>query len=163
MPITPSLRIKIGPQRRMNIYVGFEFSTIIRYVEPLTGDLFTARFANCHFDETVFPSLGGDRNVNIQQERRELSWPVHTLSHNDPPTAQREIEVRRIIDLQKVADSLPDAFSDLAKVTRSHISAANVPARLEVPTKGHGTSAPTIGDHGAATTHSGGVVEAVVP
>ncbi|KAK9932128.1 hypothetical protein M0R45_019377 [Rubus argutus] len=123
--IMPPHRTKMGPQRRMGIYVGFESPTIIRYVEPLTGDLFTARFADCHFDETVFPSLGGDKNVNIQQERRELSWPVPTLSHNDPPTAQREIEVRRIIDLQKVADSLPEAFSDLAKGTRSHIPAAN--------------------------------------
>ncbi|KAK9930894.1 hypothetical protein M0R45_018198 [Rubus argutus] len=34
-------------------------------------------------------------------------------------------------DEWKVADSLPDAFSDLAKVTRSHIPAANVPARME--------------------------------
>ncbi|KAK9911207.1 hypothetical protein M0R45_035128 [Rubus argutus] len=112
VPITPPQRTKMGPQRRMGIYVGFESPTIIRYVEPLTG---------------------GDKNVTIHQERRELSWPVPTLSHNDPPTAQREIEVRRIIDLQKVADSLPDAFSDLAKVTRSHIPAANVPAKMEVP------------------------------
>ena len=28
---------------------------------------------------------------------------------------------------------MPDAFSDLAKVTRSHIPAANVPARIDVP------------------------------
>ncbi|KAK9912309.1 hypothetical protein M0R45_036177 [Rubus argutus] len=88
VPITPPQRTKMEPQRRMSIYVGFESPTIIRYVEPLTGDLFTARFADCHFDEIVFPSLGGDKNVNIQQERRELSWPVPTLSHNDPPTAQ---------------------------------------------------------------------------
>ena len=28
---------------------------------------------------------------------------------------------------------MPDTFSDLAKVTRSHIPAANVPARIDVP------------------------------
>ena len=40
---------------------------------PLQGDLITARFAGCHFDETVFPSLGGDKNTDVQQERQELS------------------------------------------------------------------------------------------
>ena len=58
VPISPPLRTKMGPQRRMGIYVGYDSPSIIRYLEPLTGDLFTARFADCHFYETVFPSLG---------------------------------------------------------------------------------------------------------
>ena len=53
---------------------------------------------------------------------------------------------------------MSDAFTDIEKVTRSHILAANVPARLEVPNKRHGAS-----DKGAGTTLSGGVVEAVAP
>ena len=53
---------------------------------------------------------------------------------------------------------MPDAFTDIAKVTRSHIPAANVPARLEVPNKGHG-----VVERDAATTLSGGSVEAVAP
>ena len=32
---------------------------------PTTEDLFIASFAYCHFDETHFPPLGGDRNVHI--------------------------------------------------------------------------------------------------
>ncbi|KAM7478161.1 hypothetical protein LguiA_026374 [Lonicera macranthoides] len=32
----------------------------------MTGDVFTARFANCQFDETVFPSLWGDIKVPIE-------------------------------------------------------------------------------------------------
>ncbi|KAK9910278.1 hypothetical protein M0R45_034246 [Rubus argutus] len=109
----------MGPQRRMGIYVGFESPTIIRYVEPLTGDLFTARFADCHFDETVFPSLGGDKNVTIQQERRELSWPVPTLSHNDPPTAQRETKRRKCHPKcwagQGIAGATPNVGGDVAQ------------------------------------------------
>ncbi|KAL0376558.1 UNVERIFIED_CONTAM: hypothetical protein Scaly_0773400 [Sesamum calycinum] len=58
----------MGPQRRLGIYVGFESPSIIKYLEPMTGDQFTAR---------------------------------------------------RIIDTKKV--------------TKSHILAENVPARLEVP------------------------------
>ena len=84
VPISSPLRTKMGPQRRMGIYVGYDSPSIIRYLEPLTDDLFTARFADCCFYETVFPSLGGDKNVNVPEERRELSWTTPTLSHLDP-------------------------------------------------------------------------------
>jgi len=73
MPISLPLRTKIGPQRRMGIYVEYDSPSITRYLEPLTDNLFTACFAYCHFYETVFPSLRGDKNVNIPEERRELS------------------------------------------------------------------------------------------
>ena len=56
--ISPPLRTKITPQRMMGIYVGYDSLSIIHYLEPLTGDMFTARFADCHFYETVFMSLG---------------------------------------------------------------------------------------------------------
>ena len=52
----------------MGIYVIYDSPSIIRYLEPLTSDLFTTHFANCHFYETVFPSLGGDKNVNVPEE-----------------------------------------------------------------------------------------------
>jgi hypothetical protein len=52
----------MGPQRRLGVYVGFDSPSIIRYLEPMTGDLFKARFADCQFDETVFPALGGDKS-----------------------------------------------------------------------------------------------------
>lgn len=68
----------------------------------------------------------------------------------------------RIIDLQKVTNSLPDVFSDLSKVTRSHILGANVPAWMEVsknvfrlkdaltatPEEGSGTAGATANNGG---------------
>ena len=59
----------MSPQRRLGIYVGFETPSIIRYLEPLTGDIFTVRFADCQFNEVVFPTLGkkekeGKRNIS---------------------------------------------------------------------------------------------------
>lgn len=87
----------------------------------------------CHFDETVFPSLGGDKNKNVQQERQELSWSVPTLSHLDPQLAQCDSKVRRQLNIQNVVDSMPNAFSDIDKVTRSNILAANMPVSLEIP------------------------------
>ena len=59
----------MGPQRRLGIYVGFLSTSIIHHLEPLTGNLFTALFANCHFDESVFSPLGEDkRNSNKWRE-----------------------------------------------------------------------------------------------
>ncbi|KAG7527792.1 Integrase catalytic core [Arabidopsis suecica] len=62
IPIAPPHRTKMGPQRRMGIYVGFDSPTIIKYLEPTTGDLFKARYADCHFNESEFPTLGGETN-----------------------------------------------------------------------------------------------------
>ena len=50
VPIPPKQRSKMGPQRRLGIYVGFLSTSIIHYLDPLTGNLFTARFADCHFN-----------------------------------------------------------------------------------------------------------------
>ena len=61
IPIAPPQHTKMGPQRRLGIYVGFDSPSIIRYLEPLTGDVFTARFNGCHFDETIFPPLRGEK------------------------------------------------------------------------------------------------------
>ena len=54
------------------------------------------------------------------------------MTHLDPHTNQCELEVQRIIHLQNLANQLPDAFIDTKKVTKSHISAANTPARIDV-------------------------------
>jgi len=51
------------------------------------------------------------------------------LSHFDPSTKQYEQEVERIIHLQSLANNLPDAFTDLKRVTKSYIPAANAPKK----------------------------------
>ena len=74
----------MGHQRRLGIYVGFLFALIIHYLEPLTGNLFTARFADCHFDEFVFQPLGEDKpNPN---KWREITWNTPSLLYLDPRT-----------------------------------------------------------------------------
>ncbi|XP_056844750.1 retrovirus-related Pol polyprotein from transposon TNT 1-94 isoform X2 [Raphanus sativus] len=131
IPIAPPQRTKMGPQRRLGIYIGYDSPSIIRYLEPQTGDVFTARFADCHFNEKEFPTLGGDNN----QVGKEIKWNVPSLLHLDPPTKQSELEVRRIMQLQNIASQLPDAFADTKMVTKSHIPAVNTPARIEIPQK----------------------------
>nr|ACY01923.1 hypothetical protein [Beta vulgaris] len=122
----------MGPQRRMGIYVGFESPSIIKYLEPTTGDLFTAQFADCHFNESVFPSLGGEK-VDPQNIKSEITWNALQMSFLDPRTNSCEQEVKKIVHLQSIANQLPDAFTDTKKVTKSHVPAANAPERIEIP------------------------------
>lgn len=128
VPIAPPQRTKMGPQRRLGIYVGFETPSIIRYLEPLTGDVFTARFADCQFNEVVFPTLG----KREKEGKRDISWNEPSLLHLDPYTKQCELEVQKIVHLQAIANQLPDAFTDTKRVTKSYIPAANAPARIEI-------------------------------
>ncbi|KAF3663497.1 hypothetical protein FXO37_11957 [Capsicum annuum] len=119
----------MGSQRRLKIYVGYESSSIIKYLEPITGDLFTARFADCHFDEIIYPTLGGKN----KQLERKIDWNALSLSPLDFRTNKCELEVQRIIHLQNIANQLPDAFTDLSRITKSQIPAANAPIRVDVP------------------------------
>ena len=135
VPVAPLQRTKMDPQRRLGIYVGFDLPSIIRYLEPLTGDLFIARFADCQFDEINFPQLGGDK----KKLKSEIAWKVSSLSHFDPRSPICEQEVQKIIHLQNIANQMPDAFTDSKRITKSHIPAVNVPIRIDVP-KGPSTS-----------------------
>ncbi|KAJ0919088.1 putative RNA-directed DNA polymerase [Helianthus annuus] len=131
VPISPPQRTIMGPQRRLGIYIGFNSPSIIKYLEPLTGDMFTARFADCQFNETVFPVLGGDKTKE-RLVTQELTWNASSLSNLDPRSGQCESEVQKIIHLQRIVNELPDAFTDTNRVTKSHIPASNAPARIEV-------------------------------
>ncbi|CAA0805913.1 Unknown protein, partial [Striga hermonthica] len=88
VPIAPPQRTKMGPQRRLGIYVGYESPSIIKYLEPKTGDVFTARFDDCHFNEELFPTLGG----NERSIERNIEWKTSSLSYLDPPTKKIEQE-----------------------------------------------------------------------
>ena len=75
-----SHRTRMGPQRWLGIYVGYESPSIIKYLEPSTGDL----FANCHFDEKLYPTFGGETKQLV------INWNELSLSHYDPRTKQCE-------------------------------------------------------------------------
>ncbi|KAK4397697.1 Copia protein [Sesamum angolense] len=114
----------MGPQRRLRIYVGFESPSIIKYLEPMTGDQFTARYLDCQFNETIFLVLGGeDKDI----KRKDIAWNATSMYFLDPRTNDSELEVQRIIHLQSVPNRLPDAFIDTKRITKSHIPAENVP------------------------------------
>ena len=120
----------MGPQQRFGIYVGYDSPPIIRYLEPLTGDIFIARFTNCHFNESVFPSLRGEKSS--PREQREITWNAYTMSHFDPRTNQCKLEVQRIIYFQNLANQLLDEFINTKKMTKSHIPTTNAPTLINV-------------------------------
>ena len=56
---------RVGDVTRLGIYVGFQSSSIINCIEPLTGEVFIARFADCHFNEDVFCHYGEKCNTRF--------------------------------------------------------------------------------------------------
>ena len=80
VPIAPPNRTKMGLQRKLGIYVGYDSPSIVRYLEIQTKDVFKARFADCHFDESKFPTLGGENKL----PEKELNWNASSLMHLDP-------------------------------------------------------------------------------
>ena len=132
VPIAPTQRSKIGPQRREAIYVGFDSPSIIRYLDSQSGELFRARFVDCLFHETVFPALGGD--LGSQRRNDSLIW---NASEPDPYNNSGELEVRRLLDLQRTATAAPDAFANLQRVTVPGTKPlTNLPIRLDIDTNG---------------------------
>jgi hypothetical protein len=75
----------------------------------MTGDLHTARYADCVFDEDHFLALGGDRHP---EECQKIEWNASRMQSLDPRTSEFEQGVQRIIHLQGLANELPDAFTD---------------------------------------------------
>jgi hypothetical protein len=50
VPISPPQRTSMGLHKKLGIYVRYQPPSIIKSLEPLTGDLFTARYADCIFN-----------------------------------------------------------------------------------------------------------------
>jgi hypothetical protein len=50
----------MGPHMKMGIYVGYHSPSIIKYLEPITGDLFMARYVDCIVNDDHFLALGGE-------------------------------------------------------------------------------------------------------
>jgi len=89
--ISPTKRTTMGPHRKLGIYVGYKSPLIIKYLEPTTGDLFTARYANCIFNEDHFPALGGD--LPHHKQCQKINWDARDIPNSDPRTSESELQV----------------------------------------------------------------------
>ena len=58
--------------KKMGIYVGYNSLYILKYLEIQMGDIFKAKFVNCHFDEIMFPTFRGENKLL----EKELNWMI---------------------------------------------------------------------------------------
>jgi len=122
----------MGPHRKLEIYVGYKSPSIIKYLEPTTGDLFMARYADCIFNKDHFPALGGD--LPHHKQCQEINWDAPDIPNSDPRTSESELQVQKII-LQHIVNNVPHTFTDYKGVKKSYNPARYVPERVEVPNK----------------------------
>lgn len=83
-----------------------------------------------HFDETNFLTLG--RGKSQPNECCEILWITSSLAHLDQCTSQCELEVQKIVHLQRVANELLDAFTNSKVVNKFHVTVINSPAKIDV-------------------------------
>ena len=128
----------MGQQRKIGIYIGCDSGSIIRYLEPSTGELFRARFLDCVFDETVFPNLGVPVSGGRKDTERNLTvLPMdHKSKAQDPPTVQKDVEVMKLLNNMQLANEMPDAFNNINRVTKDKYSmmrhGRNLPAKITI-------------------------------
>jgi hypothetical protein len=123
----------MSPHRRMGIYMGFQSPFILKYLESLTGDLFTVQFADCIFNEDHFLALGGENK--FINDGQEINWDDKSILSSDPHTKETKLQVQKILELQQFASNLPDVFTNYKGVTKSLNPIVNTPCRVEVPIK----------------------------
>jgi hypothetical protein len=97
-PISSPKGTSMGPHRRMEIYMRFQSPSILKYLEPLTDDLFTAQFADCIFNEDHFSALGEDNKFIT--DGQEIVWDDKSIVSSDPRTKETELQVQKILELQ---------------------------------------------------------------
>ncbi|GJY11352.1 hypothetical protein Tco_0379537 [Tanacetum coccineum] len=112
--------VKVKEIQERCIIKAFKLSNQERYehVSPKVTSSQDAHFADCQFDETMFPILEGE---NKKLDKQDVTWNASQLSFLDPRSGQCELEVQKIIYLQRIANELPDAFTDTKRVTKSYI------------------------------------------
>ena len=150
IPIPPPKRDKLGPQRSLGIYVGFDSPSIIRYLEHRTGEMFRARFADCVFDETLFPALGNpemDPTAKLEKDRLMREAKSHLFDGKPPKVTlfpERELDplrveenVRHVVTLHKLAERVPHEFAPTQGVTVAEgngKTVKNSPAAIQMGT-----------------------------
>jgi hypothetical protein len=73
--------------------VGFQSPSILKYLEPLTSDLFTTCCVDCIFNEDHFSTLGGDNK--FIDDGHGIVWDDKTIISSDPRTMRLIFEFKR--------------------------------------------------------------------
>jgi hypothetical protein len=84
--------------------------------------------------------LGGD--YKYHSECQEINWDDKFILSSDPRIKETKLQVQKIINLQNIANNLPDALTDYKGVTKSWNHVVNAPERVDVLKKT--TRAPSV-------------------
>jgi hypothetical protein len=97
-------RTSMGLHRKLGIYVGYHSPSIIKYLEPLIGDLLTVWYNDYIFNEDHFSALEGE--YKYHSKCQEINWDDKYILSLDPRTKESELQVQKIINLQNIANNL---------------------------------------------------------
>jgi hypothetical protein len=108
VPVPEHQRKIIGPHRSEAIYLGYDSPNIVQYMDPSTGAILKARFANCKFVEDKFPTPP----VDMLNKQVPLTFQApETLTMKPHPwTALAETEVTKLLNLHDLAEQIPKGF-----------------------------------------------------
>jgi hypothetical protein len=113
------------------------------YLQPGTLTVYLMR---------IISRLYGRLQVPLRMPK--INWDDKSILSSDPRTKETELQVQKIINLQNIANNLPDAFTDYKSVTKSWNPTVNVPERVEVPKKT--THAPSVVKRGGGSSNQEG-------
>ena len=77
VPIAPLYRTKMGLQRKLGIYIGYDSFSLVKILETQKGDVFKTQFIDCQFDEIMFSILGGESKQ--LEKKSKLKCIIFTL------------------------------------------------------------------------------------
>ncbi|GKA59382.1 retrovirus-related pol polyprotein from transposon TNT 1-94 [Tanacetum coccineum] len=160
--IAPPQRTKMGTQRRLGIYVGNETSSIIRYIEPLTCDLFTQAGDNVAQESRkrlkrgrpiglkdknprkrkgTEKNSGHDENVlyetqdikaSPKKEMNDINKEIDIMSSDDDPEPKSVIDCQSRPDWDKWKDAMQAELNSLNKRKEKPLSTPMVGRSLNV-------------------------------
>jgi hypothetical protein len=79
--------------------MGYHSLLIIKYLESLTGNLFTTRYTDCIFNEDNFLTLG--RDYKYHSECQEINWDNKSIISSNPRMKETELQVQKIKKIVK--------------------------------------------------------------
>ena len=148
VPVSDPKQNTMTPHRIRGIYLGYDSPSIIRYKLPRSDDIYKARFQNCKFIENKFPGsqTKTDQSLNFKD--------LETLTLNpDPRTALADSEVRKLLNLQHLAENIPDGFHSGPRIVRSPVPGSGNPVPIAPAKKRKLNATPQTRTRASMHTH----------
>lgn len=115
------------PHRIKGIYLRFDSPSNIGYKLPDRDDVYKARFQNCKFIETRFPSARHSNHIELNFRDQE------TLTLNPVPrTAITDSELKKLLDLHNLAEKLSDGFHSRPTILQNPLLGSGNPVSASI-------------------------------